>query len=92
MAKLLIVDDDPGALAVLDRILSGERHELITARDGASALKALSELTIDLALIDIGLPDLSGLEVLEKATEMSPQTPVIVVTGNSSQGVKLFDL
>lgn len=84
MARLLIVDDDPGALAVLDRILSSEKHETITVGRGDDALKTLSEKTIDLALIDIGLPDMSGLEVLEKATVLSPQTPVIMVTGNTS--------
>ncbi|KIX14114.1 sigma-54-dependent transcriptional regulator [Dethiosulfatarculus sandiegensis] len=84
MARLLLVDDDPGSLAVLEVLLSGEGHELVTATDGAQALEALTRGGLDLALVDIGLPDISGLEVLKRAAAISPGTPVIMVTANTS--------
>ena len=84
MARLLLVDDDPGSLAVLEALLAGEGHELITAVNGTQALEALAGGGLDLALVDIGLPDISGLEVLKKAAAISPGTPVIMVTANTS--------
>jgi DNA-binding NtrC family response regulator len=84
MARLLLVDDDPGSLVVLEALLAGEGHDLVRAVDGAQALQALAEGGLDLALVDIGLPDISGLEVLERAAAISPGTPVIMVTANTS--------
>ena len=84
MARVLVVDDDPGSLAVLEALLAGEGHELITAGDGEGALAALAGGGLDLALVDIGLPDMSGLEVLERAAALSPDTLVIMVTANTT--------
>src|SRR5688572_24772024 len=66
MAHVLVVDDDPALCATLERVVGGEGHDVQVARDGASALRLFGESTFDLALLDLGLPDTDGLDLVER--------------------------
>jgi len=76
--EILIVDDDPGVLAALETLLS-DTHEIHTAESGEVAWSILQQEDIDIALVDLSLPDFDGLELLTRLrqphTALSAQTP-----------------
>jgi DNA-binding NtrC family response regulator len=82
-AKVLIVDDDGGVRAFLTTVIKGEGFKPLEARDGEKALEVVKSESPDLMLLDIRLPDISGMEVLRLAKEIDPKLSVIVLTGYS---------
>jgi len=83
-AVILIIDDDPNLRKTLADILRGKGYATFVARDGAAGLACLQKHRIDLALIDLGLPDISGLDVLSWIKAGQPSTAVIILTGNAT--------
>lgn len=95
-AKILIVDDDPDILLGLQNRITWMGHEPVTATDGKDALRLIEQGDFDLVLLDIELPGLSGLEILERlrgashserqtekdASATTPNTipPIIILT------------
>jgi two-component system, NtrC family, sensor kinase len=79
---ILIIDDDLYMRQFLTDILEIKDHEILTAKDGAEGLSLLRGGNVDLALIDIGLPDISGLDVLSQIKSDYPSTAAIILTGN----------
>lgn len=79
---ILIIDDDLYMRQFLTDILEVKDHEILTAKDGAEGLSLLRGGNVDLALIDIGLPDISGLDVLSQIKSDYPSTAAIILTGN----------
>ncbi|HMA10713.1 MAG TPA: response regulator, partial [Steroidobacteraceae bacterium] len=77
--RLLIVDDEPLILEGLSRLLASRDYEVVTANGGCEALIAIGKQQFDAILLDLGMPDLNGSEVLRFVAERSPDTPVIVV-------------
>jgi diguanylate cyclase (GGDEF)-like protein len=82
---ILVVDDEKSNLVFLTRVL-GEKYEIYTAKDGASAIKKATELVPDLILLDIVLPDINGYAVLDalKKQEGTRGIPIIFITGLTS--------
>lgn len=86
MPKILIVEDDPFLLKMYTKKLQVEGFEVEIAKDGEDGLAKLKSFMPDLALMDVMLPKLSGIEVLEKA-KSDPQTkniPIIVISNLST--------
>jgi len=81
---LLVVDDDVDLASNLQDILETEGYSTAAAHDGQTALALCHRKPIDLSLIDIKLPDISGLELIEKLGECSPGMESIIITGNAS--------
>ena len=81
---ILVIDDDPHVRQVLVDILEFKGYETLAARDGAEALALLQESAVDLALIDLGLPDISGLDLLSRIKADHPSTAAIILTGNAT--------
>ncbi len=81
MPRVLVVDDDPQARELLRDFLTAKAYEVIEAATGGEGLKRLREERPHLVLLDINLPDLSGLEVLREAKAIDPTVGVIMVTG-----------
>ncbi len=77
--SILIVDDDLSILTAIKMTLEGD-FRMITAATGSEALKAVNEQHPDLILLDIGLPDMSGMEVLERIKTGSFDGAVIMIT------------
>ena len=76
-AKILIVDDDRDILLGLENRITWMGHEAVTADNGEDALRLIEQREFDLALLDLELPGLSGLEILERvngASHSEPQT------------------
>jgi len=79
--KILLVDDDPTILGTLTRFLNSQGFAVVAAPSGREALSTLQEEAIPLAILDLKLPDFSGLELLAYVRENSPDTEVILFTG-----------
>ena len=91
---ILVVDDEPALRRGLARILTASGYIVATAEDGASGLDYLAEHAPDVALVDITMPRMSGLELLARAKERRPETEIIMMTGHGGleeavQAVKL---
>ena len=82
--RILIIDDDPNLRKILADILKFRGFEPYAAGNGAEGLAWLEHNPVSLALIDLGLPDISGIEVLKKVKAAYPTTEIIVLTGNAS--------
>jgi len=82
--RILIVDDEPAVLALVRRILSTEDAEILTVRSGAQALKIARRTHLDLVVLDVRLPDVSGVEVLRRVREVDEVVPVIMMTAHGS--------
>jgi putative two-component system response regulator len=79
-ATILIVDDEPSICKLLCDILEPEGYACKTAPSADIALKLLSKYTIDLALLDIKIPGMSGIDLLELMTKSYTSIPVIICT------------
>ncbi len=82
--KILVVDDDPNLRKTLSYILRNKGYETAVAGTGAEAIAVMEQGSISLALIDLMLPDMSGIEVMARLKAISPLTEVIVLTGHAS--------
>lgn len=83
-SRLLIVDDDPEVLRLVGRFARKLGFEPVTREDGRAALAALSELKPDAVLVDLQMPELSGLDVLRAIKASDPDCQVILMTGAAS--------
>lgn len=86
--RVLVVDDNPTNLKLLGFLLQARGYEVHTAEDGPHALEAAARLEPALALVDIQLPGMSGLEVTEhlKADPKTAAIRVVIVTASAMQG------
>ena len=82
--SILIVDDDPGVCTSLRDVLEVQQHEVETAASGHEALAVCATRSFDILLLDIKLPDMSGLDLIAKVEEVQPEIDVLVVTGHAS--------
>ena len=78
--RILVVDDEVAVRLVLQRILEGLGYHVVTAANGQEALDKMSQLNIRVALLDIMMPGMSGLEVLQQISTNWPDTCVLMVT------------
>lgn len=91
MNKILVVEDEKNIRELLKIWLEAEGHLVITAQDGAAALNWLKEVRLDLAIIDLGLPDISGMEICKniKGNPLTRSVPIIILTGNTTNVAKI---
>jgi two-component system nitrogen regulation response regulator NtrX len=84
MAKILLVDDEVNIIKTISSILQDEDHTVYAFGNGTEALNFLKKNEVDLAILDIWLPDMEGTDILEKIRQSSPQTAVIMISGHGS--------
>jgi DNA-binding NtrC family response regulator len=82
--KVLIAEDEPHLGTILESFLSGRGYQVTTRRDGRAALEALRSESYDVALLDIVMPEMDGLEVLRHVREEPSPPEVIIITGNGT--------
>jgi CheY-like chemotaxis protein len=86
MAKVLIVDDDPGVVSYLSRVLTLAGHAVVEAVDGMAGLAAAADPSINLIISDLNMPgDLKGVEFIRRLRQERPDCPVVVVSGYPSE-------
>ncbi|MDD4928643.1 MAG: diguanylate cyclase [Gallionella sp.] len=83
-AKILVVDDDPNLRKTLSDILKIKGYEITAAQNGSEAVAAAEQKVFSLALIDLMLPDMPGLDVMARIKATSPLTEAIILTGHAS--------
>lgn len=83
--KILIVDDDPNSVALMAYTLEFEGYQVLQAEDGTSGLKLVEAQSPDLVLLDVMLPDLSGLEVCRRIREelRRPEIKVVMLSAKA---------
>mgnify|MGYP006081162985 CR=1 len=91
MTKICLIDDDQNILASLSLALKSEGYEISTFPDGFSGLNSLKENIYDIAILDIKMPRLDGLEVLQKLRKTS-DLPVIFLTSKDEEIDQLLGL
>jgi DNA-binding response OmpR family regulator len=83
--RLLLVDDEAGFTAVLTKRLKRRGIEVTTAATGAQGIQALRQDQFDVAVLDLKMEDMDGIEVLKIFKLMDPGMPVIMLTGHGSE-------
>ncbi|MGM0377400.1 MAG: sigma-54-dependent transcriptional regulator [Bacteroidota bacterium] len=84
MAKILVIDDQKSIRNTLKDILEYEGHEVILAQDGPEGLEKFGADKFDVVLLDIKMPEMDGMEVLDKIMEKAPDIPVIMISGHGN--------
>jgi DNA-binding response OmpR family regulator len=87
MTNVLVVDDDPGVVELVSYKLTGAGYAVDAAPDGEAALSKVDKGGVDLLLLDILMPGISGLEVLERLRSAEPTSrlPVIMLTAKAQE-------
>ena len=91
MQKILLVEDDKSLATLLQIILQKDGHLVMTASSGEMALDWISNSKPDLVVLDIGLPDMSGIEVCKKIKDdrKTRRIPVIILTAHIDNQTKM---
>lgn len=89
MSRILIVEDEEVLKEALQDILQGEGHQVLTAHNGLEALGTLArEKHLDLVLLDLMLPLVDGVTVLERLRREAPSTAVVIVTSCAPEDLR----
>jgi two-component system KDP operon response regulator KdpE len=87
-ATVLLVEDEPGYVDLLSISLEARGYAVLVARDGAAALVAADRGSPDVTILDLGLPDVDGIEVC-RHLRRSSHTPIVVVTADGAEARKV---
>ena len=86
--RILVVDDEPNILATLGPLLRARGYDVLTAMTGRAAVQALERDTPDLIVLDLGLPDIDGVEVCRIVRE-THNVPIVVLSARGAEGDKV---
>ena len=91
MARILVIDDEPDVVRLINKVLQGRGHAVQVARDGASALARVKHEPFDVILLDSDLPKIDGAEVCRrlKADDATSRIPIVLMT---SEYIDIFDI
>ena len=82
--KVLVAEDEANLGVILEGFLTGRGYTVTTVRDGRAALNALRAEAYDVALLDIVMPEMDGLEVLKHVRDEPAAPEIIIITGNGT--------
>lgn len=85
MTRILVVEDDKEISAPLVRALQGEAYSVLLVNDGKSALEKVKITKPDLIVLDLGLPDMDGIEVCRNLRSQKYQIPILILTARTSE-------
>ena len=93
MSRILCIDDEPAILRLLDVVLTRDGHEAIAAADGRTAMQAIARGGVDAVLLDLGLPDRDGLELITAIRSVTAVSILVVsARGEVAEKVAALDL
>jgi len=84
MSNILIVDDEKAIRKTLSEILSFEGYRIDEAGDGEEGFRKFRDKEYDVILCDIKMPKMDGIEFLDKAKELNPDIPIIMISGHGT--------
>jgi two-component system, NtrC family, nitrogen regulation response regulator NtrX len=84
MARILIVDDDKSIRKTLRDILEFEKYEIDEAVDGLECIVKIKQSSFDVIILDVKMPRMDGMEAIEKIQNISPDTPVVMISGHGN--------
>jgi len=85
--RILIVDDEPAVAQALRDYLADDGHDVEVALSGAEAVERVARQRADLVLLDITMPGMGGLEVLQRIKAIDDTIPVVMATANADEGL-----
>jgi two-component system cell cycle response regulator CpdR len=88
MIRILLAEDDRAMRTYLQRALENAGYEVAAVDRGTAALPLLEEYEFDLLLSDIVMPEMDGIELAQRCSEMSPRTKVMFITGFAAVSLK----
>jgi DNA-binding NtrC family response regulator len=81
MAKILVIDDEPGIRDLLDTLLRRKGYDVVLAESGQKGLDLFRRERPDVIVLDLKMPGMDGLTVLQQVRSLDPKKPVIILTG-----------
>jgi two-component system KDP operon response regulator KdpE len=87
-SRILIVDDEPNIIATVAALLRARGYEVVSASTGREALAAVGREALDLVVLDLGLPDIEGVEVCRQV-RLTSSLPVLVLSARGAEGDKV---
>jgi len=81
VARVLVIDDEPYVRATIVAGLKALRFEVVAVESGRSGLKALEDSSFDLAMIDIYMPEMDGVQLIKALRACNPNLPIIAMSG-----------
>ena len=84
--KILVIDDEAGIGDILQKILVREGHDVLTATNGKDGIKHVKKGSVDMVILDIKMPEMDGIEVLEKIHEIDKNIVVVMLTAYGTLG------
>src|SRR5437773_12206090 len=87
--EILIVDDEKNIRSSLSRFFELHGNEVMTAENGREAVESIRKRSFDCVLLDLKLPDMEGIQVLERIREIDLLIPVILLTAHGTTGRRL---
>jgi two-component system, OmpR family, KDP operon response regulator KdpE len=88
MTRVLVVDDEPQILRALRINLHARQYDVVTAGSGSGALAAASDVHPDLVILDLGLPDMDGVDVIRSLRKWT-QVPIVILSGRMNSAAKV---
>jgi CheY-like chemotaxis protein len=82
---ILVIDDDRMVLGLVDSMLTRYGYTVVTATSGEEALRLFENIQVDLALVDVVMPDMNGVGVVERIHELRPGLPILLFSGYSEE-------
>ena len=84
MARILVIDDEESIRNTLQEILEYEKYSVDLAEEGTQGLEFVKKNDYNVILCDIKMPNMDGIDVLERVTRLQPDTPVIMISGHGN--------
>jgi len=81
MAKILVIDDEQGIRNLLDTLLRRKGYDVVLAESGRKGLEVFRRERPDVVVLDLKMPGMDGLTVLQQVRSLNPSQPVIILTG-----------
>lgn len=88
MARILVIDDEPSILDLLRTVLTRLGHEVVTAATGQGGLTRYREDRPRLTILDLKLPDIGGIQVLQEIRNFDPGAAVVILTGMATKDLE----
>ena len=85
MTTVLLAEDDAGIAEPLSRALQREGHRVVVVSDGPTALARAGDVDVDLLVLDLGLPEMDGLDVCRRLRRVRPEVPVLMLTARTDE-------